>query len=91
MGSAAPVVDALGGGASDLWGWTDPTTKDEYVLIGKTNGTAFFRITDPTKPVSWASLPNSSPGQLIWHDMKVYQDHAFIVSESVAHGMRVST
>ena len=89
MGGADPVVDALGGGASDLWGWTDSTTKDEYVLMGKTNGTAFFRITDPTNPVYLGVLPNPSPGQLIWHDMKVYKDHAFIVSESVAHGMQV--
>ena len=89
MGGADPVVDALGGGASDLWGWTDSTTEDEYVLMGKTNGTAFYRITDPTDPVFLGVLPNPSAGQLIWHDMKVYKNHAFIVSESVAHGMQV--
>jgi choice-of-anchor B domain-containing protein len=79
----------LGGGTSDLWGWTDPETEDEYVLIGKTNGTAFFRVTDPTRPVYLGALLNSSPAQLIWHDIKVYADHAFIVSESAGHGMRV--
>ena len=79
----------LGGGTSDLWGWTDPKTRDEYVLLGKTNGTAFFRVTDPTKPVYLGALRNSSPAQLIWHDIKVYEDHAFIVSESAGHGMRV--
>ena len=79
----------LGGGTSDLWGWTDPTTKDEYVLIGKTNGTGIFRITDPTKPVYLGAIGNTSPAQLIWHDIKIYKDHAFIVSESAGHGMRV--
>lgn len=79
----------LGGGTSDIWGWTDPETADEYVMLGKTNGTAFFRITDPTKPVYLGALRNSSPAQLIWHDIKVYENHAFIVSESAAHGMRV--
>ncbi len=79
----------LGGGVSDIWGWTDSENGDEYVLLGKTNGTAFFRITDPTKPVYLGALLNSSPAQLIWHDIKVYADHAFIVSESVGHGMRV--
>lgn len=79
----------LGGGASDIWGWVDPETKDEYVLLGKTNGTAFFRITDPLKPVYLGALGNTSPAQLIWHDIKVYKDHAFIVSESAGHGMRV--
>jgi choice-of-anchor B domain-containing protein len=90
MGGAAPSgVDALGGGASDLWGWTDPENDDEYVLMGKTNGVALFRITDPTSPVFLGQIPNNSPGQLVWHDIKVYADHAFIVSESVAHGMNV--
>ena len=79
----------LGGGTSDLWGWTDPENADEYVLIGKTNGTAIFRITDPTAPVYLGALVNTSPAQLIWHDIKVYANHAFIVSESVGHGMRV--
>ena len=83
------VLAPLGGGTSDLWGWTDPESGDEYVLLGKTNGTAFFRITDPTRPVYLGALLNTSPAQLIWHDIKVYKDHAFIVSESAGHGMRV--
>jgi hypothetical protein len=83
------VLAPLGGGTSDLWGWTDPKTRDEYVLIGKTNGTGIFRITDPTKPVYLGAINNVSPAQLIWHDIKIYKDHAFIVSESAGHGMRV--
>ena len=79
----------LGGGTSDLWGWTDPETDDEYVIIGKTNGTAFFRVTNPTNPVYLGEIPNTAAAQLIWHDIKVYEDHAFIVSESNPHGMRV--
>lgn len=79
----------LGGGASDIWGWVDPESKDEYVLMGKTNGTAIFRVTNPLKPVYLGALLNSSPAQLQWHDIKVYKDHAFIVSESAGHGMRV--
>jgi choice-of-anchor B domain-containing protein len=80
---------ALGAGASDLWGWTDETSGDEYVIIGKTNGVAFFRVTDPTDPVYLGELANRAVLQLIWHDIKVYDDHAFIVSESNPHGMKV--
>ncbi|MEX2621639.1 MAG: choice-of-anchor B family protein [Egibacteraceae bacterium] len=79
----------LGGGVSDLWGWTDPDTGDEYVIIGKTNGVAFFRITDPTAPVHLGELPNRALLHQHWHDIKVYDDHAFIVSESNPHGMAV--
>jgi choice-of-anchor B domain-containing protein len=83
------VLAPLGGGTSDLWGWTDPKTRDEYVLIGKTNGTGIFRVTNPLKPVYLGAIDNVSPAQLIWHDIKIYKDHAFIVSESAGHGMRV--
>jgi choice-of-anchor B domain-containing protein len=76
-------------GISDLWGWTDPLTGDEYVIVGKSNGTSFFRVTDPTNPVYLGDLPNTAPVQLIWHDVKVFENHAFIVSESNPHGMRV--
>jgi choice-of-anchor B domain-containing protein len=89
FGGSAPVVDVLGGGVSDLWGWVDPDNGDEYVMLGKTNGVALFRVTDPTAPVFLGQIDNPSPGQFVWHDIKVYDNHAFIVSESVAHGMNV--
>ena len=81
--------DFNGAGQSDLWGWTDPETGDEYVILGKTNGVAFFRVTDPTNPVYLGELPNQAALQQIWHDIKVYENHAFIVSESEPHGMTV--
>ena len=87
--SFIPAEEMNGAGQSDLWGWTDPETGDEYVLMGKTNGTAFFRVTDPTNPVYLGELPNPALLHAIWHDMKVYENHAFIVSESTGHGMSV--
>jgi choice-of-anchor B domain-containing protein len=95
FGGSAPLGDhPLGGGVSDLWGWVDPEPNadgvhDEYVILGKTNGVALFRITDPLDPEFLGQIPNPSPAQLVWHDIKVYKDHAFIVSESVQHGMNV--
>jgi choice-of-anchor B domain-containing protein len=77
-----------GGGVSDIWGWTDSVTGDEYVLFGKTNGTAIYRITDPTDPVYVGELPNTG-AQLIWHDIKIDDDYAFVVSESPGHGVKV--
>lgn len=76
-------------GISDLWGWTDEETGGEYVIMGKTNGVAFFRVTDPTAPEYLGELPNPGLIQAVWHDIKVYDDHAFIVSESEQHGMTV--
>ncbi len=75
--------------SSDMWGWTDPEDGREYIIIGKTNGVAFYDITDPLFPVHVGSIDNTAAVQLLWHDIKVYEDHAFIVSESNGHGMLV--
>jgi choice-of-anchor B domain-containing protein len=85
--TAADEFDSAG--ISDLWGWTDVDEGGEYVIIGKTNGVAFFRITDPFQPEYLGELPNPGLTHETWHDIKVYDDHAFIVSESEGHGMTV--
>jgi len=73
---------------NDSWGWTDPDDETEYALVGLDNGTAFIDISDPVNPVYLGKLPtHTSPS--IWRDIKVYQNHAFIVSEASGHGMQV--
>lgn len=78
----------LDSGLSDVWGWASPETGDEYVFFGKTNGTAFYRVTDPAEPEYLGEIPTVA-GTLLWHDVKVYRDHAYIVSESVGAGVVV--
>ena len=34
---------------NDIWGWTDPQTKKEYALVGRTNGTSFVDVTNPAQ------------------------------------------
>jgi choice-of-anchor B domain-containing protein len=89
-------MNEIGGGlevgtgrGSDVWGWTDPETRREYVIAGRENGTAIVDITDPKRPVYLANLPTSAIDNRIWRDIKVYADHAFIVSESLQNGMQV--
>jgi len=80
---------AIGGGEmNDVWGWTDSNSGDEYVLIGRDAGTSFVNIADPVNPIYLGFLP-SHTGNSIWRDIKVYNDHAFIVSEAFNHGMQV--
>lgn len=82
----------LGGTAgtegNDIWGWTDPLNGKEYAIMGLTSHTAFVDITIPTAPVYLGKLPTASVNS-IWRDIKVYNNHAFIVSEAQAHGMQV--
>ena len=80
---------AIGGGdMNDIWGWVDPVDSTEYVLVGRTNGTAFIDISDPINPVFVATLPTQTTNSL-WRDIKVFDNHAFIVSEAGGHGMQV--
>ncbi len=75
-------------GGNDSWGWTDPQDGKEYALIGLDNGTAFIDISDPVNPVYLGKLPTHTSAS-IWRDVKVYSNHAFIVSEAGGHGMQV--
>lgn len=74
--------------ANDSWGWTDPQDGTEYAIIGLTNGTAFFDIGDPVNPVYLGKLPTHTDPST-WRDVKVYENHAFVVSEAGGHGMQV--
>ena len=85
------TISELGGSGAegtDSWGWTDPSTGKEYALIGTSTGSAFVDISTPTQPVLLGRLP-SATGNSSWRDIKVYNDHAFIVSEAANHGMQV--
>lgn len=74
---------------SDVWGWTDTTTGKEYAIAAMTNSTAFVDITDPINPIFLGRL-DSNAGNNYWRDVKVYNNHAFIVADNVgAHGMQV--
>ena len=74
---------------SDIWGWTDPLDNKEYALMTFEDKTCFLDITDPINPVYLGFL-NTNAGVHYWRDVKVYQNHAFIVADNVgAHGMQV--
>mgnify|MGYP005749072569 CR=1 FL=1 len=77
-----------GGGMNDIWGWVDPVDSKEYVILGRSNGTAFIDISDPVNPLMVANLPTATTSSL-WRDVKVHDNHAFIVSEAGGHGMQV--
>jgi choice-of-anchor B domain-containing protein len=75
---------------NDSWGWTDPRTKREYAIVGRSDGTAFVEITNPRKPRFVADLPTQvDSARDSWRDIKVYRDHAFVVAEHFNHGMQV--
>jgi choice-of-anchor B domain-containing protein len=83
-----PHADIGGGSGNDIWGWTDPLTGREYALVGRSTGTAFVDISTPGRPIYVGNLPAKTASST-WRGIKVFADHAFIVSEAVNHGMQV--
>ncbi len=73
---------------NDSWGWTDPQDGKEYGIMGVKNGTVFVDISDPINPVYLGKL-NTYTSNSTWRDIKVYNNHAFIVSEADGHGMQI--
>lgn len=79
-------LDARSG--NDIWGWTDISTGKEYAIMGLDNGTVFVDISDSNDIQYLGKLPSATVASG-WRDLKVYQDHVFIVSEADNHGMQV--
>ncbi len=72
---------------SDVWGWTDPETKREYALVGRSGGMAIVDITNPTMPAYLGVVPANRSGA---RDLKIYHDHVFFTGDGAgAHGLIV--
>ncbi len=87
-------IQLLGGGPgvglNDVWGWQDAKTGRRYAIVGRTNGTAFVDVTYPDAPVYVGNLPSHGGRNSSWRDIKVYQDHAYIVADAQpGHGLQV--
>jgi choice-of-anchor B domain-containing protein len=83
-------LSAMGGGSgSGGWGWTDPQTGKEYAIAGRSTGTSFVDISNPTAPVYLGNLPTAT-GTSSWRELNVYNNTAYIVSDNNgAHGLQV--
>ena len=76
---------------NDIWGWTDSTTRREFAIVGRVDGTSFVEVTDPANPVYLGDLPMTKGAKAnMWRDIKVYKNHAFIVADGAGpHGMQI--
>ncbi|MEM7132412.1 MAG: choice-of-anchor B family protein [Chloroflexota bacterium] len=84
-----PIEEMEEGEGSDHWGWTDPETQREYVLMGRSDGVSFFDIMTPTQPIYLGNLPTHAL-ETPWRDLKVYQNHLYVVSDiNPDHGIQI--
>jgi choice-of-anchor B domain-containing protein len=84
-----PILElGISENGNDCWGWTDPASGREIAIMGGNDRTVFIEISDPFNPLVLGYLPTATTSSL-WRDIKVYNDHAFVVSEADDHGMQV--
>lgn len=88
--SFLPLANMGGGNGNVVWGWKDPVTNKEYALFGRSSGTSFIDISNPISPTYIGNLPTHTGVSSSWRDVRVYQNHAYIVSDSNSgHGVQV--
>ncbi|WP_299884085.1 choice-of-anchor B family protein [uncultured Lacinutrix sp.] len=76
--------------SSDIWGWTDPLNGKEYAIVGMTNSTAFVDVSDPINPIFLGRIETANGNTSFWRDVKVYNNHAFIVADLLGdHGVQI--
>jgi len=67
---------------NDHWGWHDDEENRDYVIFGMKDGASFIDITDRENPVYLGKLPTHMGNSNMWRDIKVYDNHAFIVADA---------
>ncbi len=68
---------------NDIWGWTDAETDMEVAIVGRSDGTSFVDVTNPSNPRYLGNLPlRAGTFPSSWRDIKVYRDHAFITADN---------
>ena len=66
---------------SDIWGWYDPTSNQEYALVTLTNGLSCVNVTNPSQPQQEFFINDiSSP----WRDVKTWGNYAYVTTEANA-------
>jgi choice-of-anchor B domain-containing protein len=66
---------------SDIWGWVDPISEDEYALVGLNNGFSCVNVSNPSNPIEefFISDLNST-----WRDVKTWGNYAYVTTEADA-------
>lgn len=75
------------GEGNDVWGWSSGDR--EFALVGQADGTAFVEVLQDGNLSYLGRLPNQVTKNVIWRDIKVIGDHAYIGSEAPGHGLQV--
>ena len=66
---------------SDIWGWVDPSTNEEYALVGLNDGFSVVDVSNGTNPVERFYIPDIIS---TWRDIKTWGNYAYVTTEADA-------
>ena len=66
---------------SDIWGWTDPITQNEYALVGLNDGFSCVNISSPSNPIEEFYIADLNS---TWRDIKTWGNYAYVTTEADA-------
>lgn len=84
-----PITATEGGGVSDVWGWADPETGNEYAILGGAGGVYFYDVTKPMAPVYLGRMLGKPDVALPWVEMEVLNDHLYVVCDLSPCGLQI--
>ncbi len=83
-----PTAAFGGGHGSDSWGWTSDDGQ-EIAIVTSGNGIGFFRVLDAGVEYLGSLARSDTADRLLWNDVKVVNDHAYVSSEDAAYGLQI--
>ena len=66
---------------SDIWGWYDPVSGEEYALVTLTNGLSCVNVTNPSSAFQEFFINDMNS---IWRDVKTWGNYAYVTTEANA-------
>ena len=76
------------GEGSSSWGWTDPDSDREFVVIAQADGASFSEVSSEGKLIYLGRLPQYS-SESIWREIRGYKNYVVIGSEASRHGVQI--
>jgi choice-of-anchor B domain-containing protein len=66
---------------SDIWGWADPITEDEYALVCLNDGFSCVNVSNPSNPIEEFYIADINS---TWRDVKTWGNFAYVTTEANA-------
>jgi choice-of-anchor B domain-containing protein len=67
---------------SDIWGWVDPLTGEEYALVGLNDGFSCVNVSNPSNPIEEFYILDVNS---TWRDIKTWGNYAYITTDVTAN------